>query len=60
MIDVDHYEKVHKTKAFKKAFWDWFDAQPQEFKRRYWYNANDMACLFFYNRVYLPQNQLRQ
>lgn len=39
-------------KEFKKEFWVWFDSITRPEKERFWYFKEDMAEIFFYNRVY--------
>lgn len=33
---------------FKKHFWEWFDSQPLEKKKMFWYFKEDMAETNFY------------
>lgn len=41
-----------KCKNFKRAFWDWFDNLPKSERQKFNYYQNDMAELFFFNKVY--------
>lgn len=37
---------------FKRQFWEWFDVQPTEFKKQYWYYKQDIVEAYFYNKIY--------
>lgn len=39
-------------KKFKKLFWVWFDALPNDKKKEFWYFKQDMAETYFFFRHY--------
>lgn len=50
-----------KDRKFVTAFWTWFDSQSKELRDKFNYYPNDMAYLFFYNKIYRYKevNELR-
>lgn len=45
--------KLFSDPEFKKAFWDWFDSVPREFREKYKNQKDDgWAEMYFYNQVW--------
>lgn len=44
-------------KKFKTEFWEWFDGISQIEKQKFWYFKEDMAEIFFYNKVYSKKDE---
>lgn len=42
---------------FKKEFWVWFDSISETDKERFWYFKEDMAEIFFYNKIFSQKSE---
>ena len=49
---------IIKDDNFKKEFWEWFDSLPKEEKKKFQIYRNDMAELYFYNKIYSKKSTL--
>lgn len=44
---------IENSEEFNKAFWEWFDRQPKQFRDRFLYYKEDAAKIYFYHQVYM-------
>lgn len=60
--DMDYVQNCLELKdsEFKEAFWDWFDELAPKEKHMFENYREDMAKLFFLNRVWLPSLPKKQ